>query len=90
MSPVRRNRGRNRCRGGQKAQDYSAQTNVEQYVHYSYACCNCGETDIETPVVKASYEKGIIPNSFATAEAIAHIMTRGLSWIPHCTARNRT
>ena len=32
--------------------------------------------DIETPVVKAPREKNIIPGSFATPEAIAHIMTQ--------------
>ena len=53
-----------------------AQTIVEQHVYYSYACRNCEETDIETPVVRAPYEKSVIPGSFATAEAIAHIMTQ--------------
>ena len=53
-----------------------AQVVVEQHVYYSYACRNCEETDIETPVVKAPHEKSIIPGSFATAEAIAHIMTQ--------------
>ena len=53
-----------------------AQAVVEQHVYYTYACRNCEETDIETPVVKAPHEKSIIPGSFATAEAIAHIMTQ--------------
>ena len=53
-----------------------AQTIVEQHIYYTYACRNCEETDIETPVVKAPREKSIIPGSFATAEAIAHIMTQ--------------
>ena len=54
-----------------------AQTIVEQHVYYSYACRSCSETadeGCETPVVKAPREKGIIPGSFATPEAIAHIM----------------
>ncbi len=51
-----------------------AQVIVEQHIYYSYACRNCEETDIETPVVKAPREKGVIPGSFATPEAIAHIM----------------
>ena len=53
-----------------------AQTIVEQHVYYSYACRSCSETadeGCETPVVKAPREKGIIPGSFATPEAIAHI-----------------
>ena len=53
-----------------------AQAVVEQHVYYTYACRNCEETDIETPVVKAPHERSIIPGSFATAEAIAHIMTQ--------------
>ena len=53
-----------------------AQTIVEQHVYYTYACRNCNKEDIETPVVKAPREKNIIPGSFATPEAIAHIMTQ--------------
>ena len=56
-----------------------AQMIVEQHVYYSYACKSCAETaddGCETPVVKAPHEKSVIPGSFATAEAIAHIMTQ--------------
>ena len=53
-----------------------AQTIVEQHVYYTYACQNCNKEDIETPVVKVPREKNIIPGSFATPEAIAHIMTQ--------------
>ena len=56
-----------------------AQAIVEQHVYYSYACKSCAETaddGCETPVVKAPHEKSIIPGSFATAEAISHIMTQ--------------
>ena len=53
-----------------------AQTIVEQHVYYTYACQTCNKEDIETPVVKAPKEKSIIPGSFATPEAIAHIMTQ--------------
>ena len=53
-----------------------AQTIVEQHVYYTYACRNCSKEDIETPVVKVPREKNIIPGSFATPEAIAHIMTQ--------------
>ena len=48
---------------------------IEQHVYYSYACKACNAENIETPVVKAPREPGIIPGSFATAEAIAYIMT---------------
>ena len=53
-----------------------AQTIVEEHVYYTYACQTCNKEDIETPVVKAPREKNIIPGSFATPEAIAHIMTQ--------------
>ena len=56
-----------------------AQTIVHEDVYYTYACKNCSENadeGCETPIVKAPREKGIIPGSFATPEAIAHIMTQ--------------
>lgn len=49
---------------------------VEQHIYYTYACQNCNKEEIETPVVKAPREKNIIPGSFATSEAIAHIMVQ--------------
>ena len=53
-----------------------AQVIVEQHIYYTYACRKCNETGIETPVVKAPREKSILPGSFATPEAIAHIMVQ--------------
>ena len=53
-----------------------AQMVVREDVYYTYACQNCNKEDIETPVVKSPREKNIIPGSFATPEAIAHIMTQ--------------
>ena len=53
-----------------------AQMVVREDLYYTYACQNCNKKDIETPVVKAPREKNIIPGSFATPEAIAHIMTQ--------------
>lgn len=49
---------------------------MEQHIYYTYACQKYNETGIETPVVKAPREKGIIPGSFDAAEAITHIMTQ--------------
>ena len=49
---------------------------VEEHRYFAYACPTCNKEDIETPVVKAPREKSIIPGSFATPEAIAHIMTQ--------------
>ena len=56
-----------------------AQTIVQEDIYYTYACKRCSESadeGCETPVVKAPREKNIIPGSFATPEAIAHIMTQ--------------
>ena len=56
-----------------------AQTIVQEDIYYTYACKCCSESadeGCETPVVKAPREKSIIPGSFATPEAIAHIMTQ--------------
>ena len=53
-----------------------AQMVVKEDIYYTYACQNCNDKNIETPVVKAPREKNLIPGSFATPEAIAHIMTQ--------------
>ena len=56
-----------------------AQTIVREDIYYTYACRSCSENadeGCETPVIKAPREKNIIPGSFATPEAIAHIMTQ--------------
>ena len=56
-----------------------AQTIVREDIYYTYACKKCSENadeGCETPVVKTPREKNIIPGSFATPEAIAHIMTQ--------------
>ncbi len=56
-----------------------AQYIVREDIYYTYACKSCGENadaGCEAPVVKAPREKNIIPGSFATPEAIAHIMTQ--------------
>ena len=56
-----------------------AQMVVREDVYYTYACKNCSENadeGCETPIVKAPREKNIIPGSFATPEAISHIMTQ--------------
>ena len=56
-----------------------AQAIVHEDIYYTYACKNCSENadeGCETPVVKTPRGKNIIPGSFATPEAIAHIMTQ--------------
>ena len=49
---------------------------VEEHHYFTYACQKCSRESTETPVVKAPKEKNIISGSFATPEAIAHIMTQ--------------
>lgn len=49
---------------------------VRQDVYYSYACKGCEKYDISTPIKKAPKEPSVIPGSFASPEAIAHIMTQ--------------
>ena len=45
-------------------------------VYYTYPCENCEKNDISTPIMKAPKEPSVIPGSFASPEAIAHIMTQ--------------
>ena len=45
-------------------------------VYYTYACENCEKNDISTPIVKTPKEPPVIPGSFASPEATAHIMTQ--------------
>ena len=45
-------------------------------VYYTYACENCEKNDISTPIAKAPREPAVIPGSFASPEAIAHIMAQ--------------
>ena len=53
-----------------------AKTVVVEHVYYTYACQKCGKEGTETPIVKAPRETNILPGSFATPEAISHIMTQ--------------
>ena len=53
-----------------------AKTVVKEHIYYTYACRKCSKEGTETPIVKAPREKNIIPGSFATPEAIAHIMVQ--------------
>ena len=47
-----------------------------QHVYYTYACENCEKKDISTPVVKTPMEPALVPGGFASAEAVAHVMTQ--------------
>jgi len=48
---------------------------LEHHMH-TYACMKCKNDNTEAPVIRAEKEKALIPGSFATAEAVAHIMTQ--------------
>mgnify|MGYP000274984641 FL=1 len=49
---------------------------VREDVYYTYACKNCEQETGEANIVKAAKEPALLPGSFASAEAVAHIMTQ--------------
>lgn len=49
---------------------------IVEHVRYAYACRNCEKTDVSVPVVKAPMPAAVIKGSFATPEAVAHIMVQ--------------
>ena len=53
-----------------------AEVIIQEDIYYTYACKNCEKNGIETPIVKAPQEKPVIKGSFASPEAVAHIMTQ--------------
>ncbi len=46
------------------------------YITYTYSCNRCKEETGEATIVKAAHEPSVMPGSFASAEAIAYIMTQ--------------
>lgn len=46
---------------------------LRQDVYYTYACQTCNDADVSTPVVKTPKEPSVIPGSYASPEAVAHI-----------------
>ena len=53
-----------------------AQVKIREDWYYTYACKRCKEENIETPVVKTEKPAPVISGSYASAEAIAHIMVQ--------------
>lgn len=49
---------------------------ITEHVRYAYSCRNCEKTGISVPVVKAPMPKAVISGSFASAEAVAHVMSQ--------------
>ena len=52
------------------------QVKVIEHVRYVYACTDCEENEITTPVITAPMPKRTLPGSIASAATIAHVMTQ--------------
>ena len=50
-----------------------AEAYIRQDVYYTYVCQNCKENAESTPVVQTPKEPALIPGSYASPEAVAHI-----------------
>jgi len=53
-----------------------AQVIIVEHVRHTYACRNCEKNGISVPILKAPIPKAVIKGSFASPEAVAHIMTQ--------------
>ncbi|XWX59923.1 IS66 family transposase [Desulfitobacterium sp. AusDCA] len=53
-----------------------AQVKIREDWYFNYACQTCKTEALETPVLKTQKDKPVISGSFASPEAIAHIMTQ--------------
>ena len=53
-----------------------AEAYLRRDVYHNYACMSCKQLREETPIRKTPREPAIIPGSFASPEAVAHIMTQ--------------
>ena len=49
---------------------------IREDVYYTYACKNCEEETGEANILKTPKQPVLCPGSFASAEAVAHIMTQ--------------
>ena len=49
---------------------------IREDVYYTYACKSCEQETGEANIVKAAKEPALLPGSFASAEAVAHIMVQ--------------
>jgi transposase len=55
-----------------------AQVKIREHVRKVYACRDCERDECGVPVVKAPKDESVIKGSYASPEAIAHIMTQKL------------
>lgn len=53
-----------------------AQAVIVEHRRAVYSCRNCDKTDIKVPIRKAEMPKPVISGSFASPEAIAHVVTQ--------------
>jgi transposase len=53
-----------------------AQAKIREHVRKVYACRDCERDECGVPIVKAPVDEPVIKGSFASPEAIAHIMTQ--------------
>lgn len=54
-----------------------AQVRIREDVYFTYACRKCHENEADTPpIVETPQSNPVIKGSFASAEAIAHLMTQ--------------
>ncbi|SCI68432.1 Transposase and inactivated derivatives [uncultured Blautia sp.] len=53
-----------------------AQVMIRENIYFTYACPKCKEEGTETPIRKAERLPALIPGSYASAEAVAHIMVQ--------------
>ncbi len=53
-----------------------AQVKIREHVRKIYACHSCEKDECGVPIVKAQVNAPVIKGSFASPEAIAHIMTQ--------------
>lgn len=56
----------------EKIQIIPAKIILHRDVYVTYACLNCKENSISTPIVQTPKEPALIPGSYASAEAVAH------------------
>ena len=53
-----------------------AQVTIVEHVRKVYACRNCEKDECGVPIVKAPVDEPLIKGSFASPEAVAHVMTQ--------------
>jgi transposase len=53
-----------------------AQAVIVEHVQYVYACRDCEANACSVPIIQATVDKPVIKGSFASPEAVAHIMTQ--------------